>query len=103
MDEEGDKHEIKQETPPKDSQIGITQAYRTVSTAVALVLAEKTPWNLEVKKRKRLWDEKGEMPEINEAERNVTIAVWQDEGQPPHGAVQAHMSGTSFRRPDMVE
>lgn len=43
MDEEGDKHEIKQETPPKDSQIGITQAYRTVSTAVALVLAEKTP------------------------------------------------------------
>lgn len=59
----------------------IIQAFRTVSTSAALVLAGTPPWDLKAEERRRLWDHgsNSSRKERQEKERKATIGAWQDE------------------------
>lgn len=68
----------------------ITQAYRTVSTAAAMVLAGTIPWDLKINEARRLWD--GGADASKAVERERTFTAWQEEWSAiPNGASGAHV------------
>lgn len=72
------------------SALRIIQAYRTVSTSAALVLAETIPWDLKVEESRRLWSQggRGSKPK----EREITLDAWQAEWSAiPEGDPGAHV------------
>lgn len=82
------------------SAIGVTRAYRTVSTEVLLVLAKRLPWDLLAGERRMLYMD--ERLTLSEA-RQATLRAWQEEwSRPP---LRGTMKGAWTRSllPDLWE